>query len=167
MWHGRVKFKVTWLANQHQRWQRTKPTTLLLAFSLTSILAQRHIDLYLCVFQEAWSLPLHWPSWWHHSARALSAPSSLSFEPWVWRFNQQRVLGDKVENRMTNPLPDHLSLTLKPDPLLVNPLGQDQPPSGDHPGRQMLTKDGMRRGCPRKWEHKSFLVYLLAQYVIG
>lgn len=122
MWHGRVKFKVTWLANQHQRWQRTKPTTLLLAFSLTWILAQRHIDLYLCVFQEAWSLPLHWPSWWHHSAGALSAPSSLSFEPWVWRFNQKRVLGDKVENRMTNPLPDHLSLTLKPDPLLVNPL---------------------------------------------
>lgn len=38
-------------------------TTPLLAFSLTWILAQRHTDLYLCVFQEAWSLPLRWPSW--------------------------------------------------------------------------------------------------------
>lgn len=103
----------------------------------------------------------------HHSAGALPAPSSLSSEPQVWRFNQQRVLGDKVENKMTDPLPDHLSLTLEPDPLLVNPLGQNQSPSGDHPRRQTPTKDGTRRGCPRKWEHKSFLVYLLAQYVIG
>lgn len=37
-------------------------TTPLLAFSLTWILAQRHTDLYLCVLQEAWSLPLCWPS---------------------------------------------------------------------------------------------------------
>lgn len=39
----------------------------------------------------------------HHSAGALPATSSLSSEPQVWRFNQQRVLGDKVENKMTNP----------------------------------------------------------------